>query len=138
VHVQVRFNERVDCPFCRRLRPMIERVCRRVGVPLISREATVSPHIFGDDELRHVFAERNVRRLAPTVWREAENDPAARDFLRMHARSIHTPVTVIEAFPERGPALRFTIWEAPPVEVMEQCERALEAFLRALKSGEAV
>lgn len=138
MHVQVKFNGRVDCPFCERLEPMVERVCRRVGVPLVRREVTVSPHIFGDDDLRHVFSERNLRRLAPAVWKEAEKDPAAREYFRMHARSIHTPVTVIEAFPERGPALRFVIWEAPPVEMMEQCERALEVLLRALKSAEVV
>lgn len=138
VHVLVKFNERVDCPYCKRLEPLVEDACRRVGVPLIRREVSVSPRIFGDDDLRQVFSEGKLRRLAPAVWKEAENDPAAREYIRMHARSIHTPVTVVEAFPERGPALRFVIWGAPPDEMMEQFERGFEALLRSLRSAEVV
>jgi len=138
VHVSVNFNEMPDCPFCKRLRPVIESVCRRLGIPMIRREVNVAPRIFGDDQLRHVFFEENLKRIAPEVWKLSENNPIAKAFLKTHERSVHTPVVVIEAFPERGPALRLTIWGAPPEEALPDYERNLEAVLRALKNSEVI
>ncbi len=138
MHVRVNFNEMPDCPYCKRLRPVVEEVCRRLGIPLIRRQVNVSPRLFGDDQLRHVFREENLKRLAPDVWKMAENDPEVREFLKTHERSVHTPVIVVEAYPERGPALRLTLWGAPPDTMVDSYRRNLEALLSSLKRAEVI
>jgi glutaredoxin len=138
VHVEVQLNEMPDCPYCAVVRPVLERVCRRLGIPLRRSEVNVSPRIFGDDGLRHVFLEENLSRLVPSAASEAAADRGAREMLRSNARSIHTPVVVVTGYPLRGPPVRLTIWGAPPEGRLGEYEGNMEALLRALRSSEAV
>jgi glutaredoxin len=135
VHVEVQLNEMPDCPYCALVRPVLERICRRLGIPLRRSEVNVNPRIFGDDGLRQAFLEENLARLVPSA---ANAGREAREMFRSHARSIHTPVIVVTGYPLRGPAVRLTVWGAPPEDRLGEYEANMEALLRALRSSEAV
>jgi hypothetical protein len=131
--VEVVLQESVLCPRCEKLRPILERICDMLNIPLIRREVDIDPHIWGGDSASETFRKEFIERHKP----ELAGDPFVMAVASRLSRSVHTPVVVISATVGDRP-VQIVIRGFPTSYSQEtrRFEANLYALLRGLKEVE--
>jgi len=97
--VEVTLQESPFCPFCEKLRPILERICEALNIPFFRRQVSLDPHIWGGDAAHETFKKEFLEQHAPDL----AEDPFASALSEYLSKRIHTPVVVISADLPSGP-----------------------------------
>jgi len=131
--VEVMLQESPFCPYCEKLRPILERVCEALNIPLFRRQVSLDPHIWGGDAAHETFRREFLEQHAPDIAK----DPLASALAEYLSRRIHTPVIVISAnLPDRPLQIVIRGFTTRYGEETAAFERNLFTLLRGLKEAE--
>jgi hypothetical protein len=131
--VEVVLQESILCPRCEKLRPILERVCDMLNIPLIRREVDIDPYIWGRDSVSETFRKEFIEKHKP----ELAGDPFAMAVASRLSKSVHTPVVVVSSTVGDKP-VQIVIRGFPTSYSPEtrRFEANLYALLRGLKEAE--